>query len=125
LLLLLELLDLGVLPLDLSLLIRQLLLYGCILVLSRLHLVADDSAAYKPDCGADACTSAGMSRGAANNGAQAGSGESSNPGPFLPRRQRLGATDKNRRESNRYHDRQIPLHIPLLNKSLTNLLVDD
>ena len=45
LLLRLELLEFSVLLLDLSLLCRHLLLHGLILLLPRLHLVADQSAA--------------------------------------------------------------------------------
>jgi hypothetical protein len=45
LLLLLELLDLLILSLDLRLLCRQLLLHGLVLLLPRLHLVADQGAA--------------------------------------------------------------------------------
>jgi len=49
----LELLEFLILPLDLSLLRRQLLLHGLILLLLRLHLVADQSAADQADGSAD------------------------------------------------------------------------
>ncbi len=74
LLLLLELLDLLILPLNLRLLCRQLLLHGLVLLLARLHLVADQSAADQAYCGTDTGAGAGVSCGAANDGAQTGSG---------------------------------------------------
>ena len=94
LLLRLELLELSVLLLDLSLLSRQLLLHGLILLLPRLHLVADQGAADQAYCGADAGAGARMSRGAANDGAQTGSSESSDSSALLPRRQRLRTADE-------------------------------
>ena len=89
LLLSLELLQLSVLLLDLSLLSRQLLLHGLFLLLPRLHLVADQGAADQTDCSAYAGSGSSMSCSAANDGAQAGSGQSSDAGALLPRRQRF------------------------------------
>ena len=95
LLLRLELLQLPVLLLDLSLLCRQLLLHRLFLLLSRLHLVADQGAADQTDCSADAGSGSGVSCSAANDGAQARSGQSSDAGALLPRRQRLEQPRKN------------------------------
>jgi len=97
LLLLLELLELSILLLDLSLLCRQLLLHGLFLLLPCLHLVADQSAADQTDCSADARTGTGISCSAPDDGAQAGSGKSSDSSAFLPRRQRLRTAQKKRR----------------------------
>ena len=95
LLLRLELLELSVLLLDLSLLGRQLLLHGLFLLLPRLHLVADQGAADQANCSANAGAGSGMACGAADNGAQAGSGKSSDAGALFPRRQRLRTAEKN------------------------------
>ena len=69
LLLRLELLELSVLLLDLSLLGRQLLLHCLILLLPRLHLIADQGAADQANCSANAGAGSGMACGAADNGA--------------------------------------------------------
>jgi hypothetical protein len=100
LLLLLELLDLLILPLNLRLLSRQLLLHRLVLLLSRLHLVADQRAADQTHGSTDAGASAGIPCGAANNCAQTGAGKSSNSGAFLPRRQRFRAAQKKRCQRN-------------------------
>jgi hypothetical protein len=86
LLLLLELLDLLILSLDLRLLCRQLLLHGLVLLLPRLHLVADQGAADQTYGSTNAGASAGISCGAANNRAQTGASKSSDTGALLPRR---------------------------------------
>jgi hypothetical protein len=88
-LLLLELLKFLILPLDLSLLCRQLLLHGLILLLPRLHLVADQGAADQANRSADTGASARISCSAPDDGAQAGSGKSSDASALFPRRQRL------------------------------------
>src|SRR5262245_32052577 len=92
-----ELLEFSVLLLDLSLLGRQLLLHGLILLLPRLHLVADQGAADQANRSADAGAGSGVSSSAADDGAQAGPGESSDAGALLPRGQRFRTADKNRR----------------------------
>jgi len=56
-----ELLEFSVLLLDLSLLGRELLLHGLFLLLSRLHLVADQGAADQTDRSADAGAGSRMS----------------------------------------------------------------
>src|SRR5262249_43909260 len=93
LLLRLELLDFLILPLDFCLLCRQLLLHSLVLLLARLHLVADQGAADQAYCGPDTSAGAGMSCGAANDGAQTGSGQSSDSRALLSRCQRLRATN--------------------------------
>jgi hypothetical protein len=78
------------------LLCRQLLLHGLFLLLPCLHLVADQSATDQTDCSAYAGASTGISCSAPDDGAQAGSGKSSDAGALFPRCQRFRAADKKR-----------------------------
>jgi hypothetical protein len=64
----LELLELSLLPLDLSLLCRQLPLHVCFLLLPRLELVANESAAEEADGGTDAGACPSVTRCAADDG---------------------------------------------------------
>jgi len=95
-LLLLQLLELLFGPIDLGLLCGHLLLYFLFLFLSLLDLVADEGAANQADRSADSGTRSGMPCGAANNGTEAGAGNSSDSGTLLRRRQRLRATQRKR-----------------------------
>jgi len=83
LLLLLELLELPILPVDLGLLSGYLPLNILVLLLPRLHLVADQGAADQTDGGTNAGPGAGIAGGAANNSAQTGAGKSSDPCAFF------------------------------------------
>ena len=94
--LLLQLLEFLFCPIDLGLLCGHLLLYFLFLFLSLLDLVADEGAANQADRSADSGTRSGMPCGAANNGTEAGAGNSSDSGTLLRRRQRLRATQRKR-----------------------------
>ena len=85
-LLLPELLEFHTLPLDLRVLFGQLPLHVLLLFLPCLHLIADQGAADQSDCGADAGARAGIPGGRADDCAQAGAGESSDPCAFFSRR---------------------------------------
>jgi len=100
LLLRLELLKLLILPLDLSLLRRKLLLHGLVLLLARLHLVTDQGSADQAYSSADTGAGAGVAGGAADDRTEPRAGKSSDPGALFPGGERLRAADKHCRHKN-------------------------
>jgi hypothetical protein len=90
----LELIELSLLPIDLGLLRIDPPLHLGVLVLPGLHLVADQRAAEKPHGRANAGPGAGVSRGAADDRAQAGAADGSDRSTLLSGRKRFGAAEE-------------------------------
>jgi hypothetical protein len=95
-----ELIQLSLLPIDLCLLCRHPPLHFFVLLLTGLHLIADESPAEKSDGGPDTGTRPGVAGGGTNDCSQTRPADSSVNGALFSSRKRLGTTDNNQRQQN-------------------------
>jgi hypothetical protein len=109
-----ELIELSLLPFDLGLLHRHPPLYFFVLLLTSLHLIADQSSPEKSYGSTDTGTGAGVSGSTSDDGAQTCPAKSSDRSAFFPRRKRLRAAEKNNRKRHCRHGRYSFLHGHLL-----------
>lgn len=93
----LELVQLPLLPVDFSLLRLKTSLYVGVLLLSRLHLIADQGSADQANGSSDAGPRAGIASRASDNRAQAGAAKGPINRALLARGQRLRASGKRNR----------------------------
>jgi hypothetical protein len=89
-----QLIELPLLAVNFRLLRLYPTLHLLVLLLARLHLIADHRAAEKPYGSPDTSARAGTAGGATDDRAQTGSGKSSDGSAFFSGRQRLGAAEE-------------------------------